>query len=136
MKLVRFGNRGEEKTGILLNESADGSLEVADLSSIIPDFDENFFRNDGLAKLKKEYQQIVESAPKVKGKLRLGAPVARPANFICIGLNYKEHAKESGAAIPTEPIIFMKHTGSYNGPFDNVVIPKESEQTDWEVELG
>jgi len=128
MKLIRFGKEGKEKPGIHL----DG--ENYDLSAFIKDYDESFFEQNGLQKLADIVNE--EKLPLVEDGQRIGSPIARPSKILCIGLNYAKHAKETGAAIPTEPILFMKSTSSLTGPFDNIIIPKNSEKTDWEVELG
>lgn len=128
MKLIRFGKEGKEKPGIHL----DG--KNYDLSAFIKDYDESFFEQNGLQKLAGIVNE--EKLPLVEDGQRIGSPIARPSKILCIGLNYAKHAKETGAAIPTEPILFMKSTSSLTGPFDNIIIPKNSEKTDWEVELG
>ena len=128
MKLIRFGKEGQEKPGIHL----DG--KNYDLSTFIKDYDESFFEQNGLEKLASIVNE--EKLPLVEDGQRIGSPIARPSKILCIGLNYAKHAKETGAAIPTEPILFMKSTTSLTGPFDNIIIPKNSEKTDWEVELG
>ena len=128
MKLIRFGKEGYEKPGIHL----DG--KNYDLSAFVKDYDENFFEQNGLEKLAGIVNE--EKLPLVEDGQRIGSPIARPSKILCIGLNYAKHAKETGAAIPTEPILFMKSTSSLTGPFDNIIIPKNSEKTDWEVELG
>lgn len=129
MKLIRFGEIGKEKPGVLIDEKR------YDVSSIVTDFNESFFEENGLEKL----QKALESnpvLPEVDSDVRLGSPVARPSKIICIGLNYVDHCKETNAPIPEEPIIFFKSTTSLCGPNDNLIIPKNSEKTDWEVELA
>jgi 2-keto-4-pentenoate hydratase/2-oxohepta-3-ene-1,7-dioic acid hydratase in catechol pathway len=128
MKLIRFGKEGKEKPGIHLEG------KNYDLSAFIKDYDESFFEQNGLQKLAGIVNE--EKLPLVEDGQRIGSPIARPSKILCIGLNYAKHAKETGAAIPTEPILFMKSTSSLTGPFDNIIIPKNSEKTDWEVELG
>jgi len=128
MKLIRFGKEGKEKPGIHLDGKS------YDLSAFIKDYDESFFEQNGLEKLASIVNE--EKLPLVEDGQRIGSPIARPSKILCIGLNYAKHAKETGAAIPTEPILFMKSTSSLTGPFDNIIIPKNSEKTDWEVELG
>lgn len=128
MKLIRFGKEGQEKPGIHLEG------KNYDLSAFIRDYDESFFEQNGLQKLAGIINE--EKLPLVEDGQRIGSPIARPSKILCIGLNYAKHAKETGAAIPTEPILFMKSTSSLTGPFDNIIIPKNSEKTDWEVELG
>jgi 2,4-diketo-3-deoxy-L-fuconate hydrolase len=130
MKLVRFGARGQEKPGIV---AADGRLK--DVSAHVRDYDHAFFTGGGLATLR-EVAARPDTLPDVPAGARLGAPVARPRNVWAIGLNYSGHAKETGAAIPAEPILFMKGTGAVCGPHDPILIPRGSEKTDWEVELG
>ncbi len=128
MKLIRFGKEGKEKPGIHLEG------KNYDLSAFIKDYDESFFEQNGLQKLEGIVNE--EKLPLIEDGQRIGSPIVRPSKILCIGLNYAKHAKETGAAIPTEPILFMKSTSSLTGPFDNIIIPKNSEKTDWEVELG
>ena len=131
MKLIRFGKQGEEKPGILLSND-----EKIDVSSFVSDYDENFFESGGLASLKDWLNENESSAPRLDDSIRLGSPIARPSKIICIGLNFKDHAAESGFDAPDEPLIFGKATSAICGPYDNIIIPRGSEQTDWEVELG
>ena len=131
MKLIRFGTPGQEKPGLQL---ADGRR--IDASAFGSDWDEAFFGGDGLARLADWAKANAESAPVVDTSIRLGPCVARPSKIICIGLNYVDHAKESGMPIPAEPIVFFKATSAIVGPNDDVVIPKDSKKTDWEVELA
>ena len=132
MRLIRFGAAGKEKPGIL---SGDGKRR--DLSAHFADWNSAFFSDSGLERLAKFIStHAVESLPLVDEKVRWGAPVARPGKVICIGLNYSDHAKESGMAIPTEPIVFMKAANTVVGPYDELLIPRNSRKTDWEVELG
>jgi 2-keto-4-pentenoate hydratase/2-oxohepta-3-ene-1,7-dioic acid hydratase in catechol pathway len=128
MKLVRFGKEGQEKPGVHINGTN------YDVSAFIKDYDESFFTNNGLEKLAEVVAK--EKLTAIDSEARIGAAVARPSKILCIGLNYAKHAKETGAAIPTEPILFMKSTTSLSGPFDAIIIPKNSEKTDWEVELA
>jgi len=130
MKLVRFGARGQEKPGVV---GPDG--RVKDVSAHVRDYDHAFFAGGGLAALT-EVAARADALPDAPAGVRLGAPVARPRNVWAIGLNYSDHAKETGAAIPAEPILFMKGTGAVCGPHDPILIPRGSEKTDWEVELG
>lgn len=126
MKFVRFGPRGVEKPGVL---DAEGGIR--DLSGLIGDLAGPVLENlDALAGMN------VAALPKVVGTPRLGPPVAGTGKFICIGLNYADHAAESGLAVPSEPVIFMKATSAICGPNDPIVIPRGSEKTDWEVELA
>ena len=131
MKLIRFGKQGEEKPGILLSND-----EKIDVSSFVSDYDEKFFESGGLVSLKDWLNENGASAPRLDDSIRLGSPIARPSKIICIGLNFKDHAAESGFDAPEEPLIFGKATSAICGPYDNIVIPRGSEQTDWEVELG
>lgn len=130
MKLIRFGVEKNEKPGILNEQN-----ERLDLSEFFEDWNCGFFGANGLGKLKN-----IISSGKILSKVplneRWGSCVARPHKIICIGLNYSDHAQESGMKIPDEPIIFMKATNTLTGPYDNVFIPKNSAKTDWEVELG
>lgn len=130
MKLIRFGEINKEKTGVIIND------EYYDTSSFGEDYNEHFFETNGLNRLQKFIESNKNKLPKVSKDLRLSSPVSRPSKIICIGLNYADHARETNAAIPTEPIIFFKSTTSLIGPFDDVVIPKNSTKSDWEVELA
>lgn len=129
MKLIRFGTEGKEKPGVLIGEKR------FDISSIVSDFDERFFENNGLETVKKALETGT-TFPEIDASVRLGSPVARPSKIVCIGLNYTDHCLETNAPIPEEPIIFFKSTTALCGPNDNVIIPKGSEKTDWEVELA
>ncbi|HMQ57558.1 MAG TPA: fumarylacetoacetate hydrolase family protein, partial [Rhizobiaceae bacterium] len=128
MKLLRFGEPGAEKPGML---DADGAIR--DLSGVVADIAGDVLSDAGLARI-----AAIDPAslPKVGGNPRLGPCVAGTGKFICIGLNYSDHAAETGAKVPPEPIIFMKATSAIVGPNDDVAIPRGSEKTDWEVELG
>ncbi len=128
MKLLRYGPIGKEKPGIL-----DAEGKIRDLSSIISELDGNAISPKSLAKLAK---LKVEKLPLVKGKPRIGACIANPQKFIAIGLNYSDHAAESGLKVPPEPIVFTKHVSCLSGPNDTVTIPPKSKKSDWEVELG
>lgn len=128
MKLIRFGKEGQEKPGIHLEG------KNYDLSAFVEDYDESFFEQNGLQKLVGIVNE--KKLPLIEDGQRIGSPIARPSKILCIGLNYAKHAKETGAAIPTEPILFLKSTSSLTGPYDHIIIPKNSEKTDWEVELG
>jgi 2-keto-4-pentenoate hydratase/2-oxohepta-3-ene-1,7-dioic acid hydratase in catechol pathway len=128
MKLLRYGSPGQERPGLL---DTDGRLR--DLSGVIPDL-----AGEALLPASIDRLRALDPAtlPAVKGTPRIGPCVGRVGKFLCIGLNYADHAKESGAAVPKEPIVFMKATSAIIGPDDEVVIPRGSEKTDWEVELG
>jgi 2-keto-4-pentenoate hydratase/2-oxohepta-3-ene-1,7-dioic acid hydratase in catechol pathway len=130
MKLVRFGLAGYEKPGVIING------KIVDVSAYVNDFNEDFFEHDGLIGLRKIIEAESANLPEVATSERLGSPVARPSKIICIGLNYVDHCIETNAPIPTEPIIFFKSTTALCGPNDNLVIPKNSTKTDWEVELA
>ena len=131
MKLIKFGQQGSEKPGVILSNGT-----TLDVSAFTPDFDEAFFESSGLERLSAWLEMNASNAPQVPAGIRLGAPLARPSKIICIGLNYSDHAKESGMAVPVEPIIFFKSTTALTGPNDGLVIPEGSEKTDWEVELA
>ena len=128
MKLLRHGHRGQEKPGVLGNDG-----HIYDLSSVVSDLDGGALSPESIARLQRT---DLSSLPKVNGSVRIGPCVARVGKFICIGLNYADHAAESGAAIPKEPVLFMKATSAVCGPNDDAIIPRGSEKTDWEVELG
>ena len=129
MKLIRFGVAGNEKPGLIIGD------KYVDVSSFVKDYTEDFFEQDGLKKLN-NFLKTNPELPEISKNIRLGSPVARPSKIVCIGLNYKDHAKETGAAIPAEPILFLKSTTALTGPNDNIIIPKNSQKTDWEVELA
>lgn len=131
MKLIRFGPKGKELPGIKIDDSTS-----IDVSAFINDYNESFFENNDLEKLKKWLSINIDSCPKISNKTRLGPPLVRPSKIICVGLNYSKHANESGMAVPKEPVLFFKSTTSIIGPYDDVIIPKNSDKTDWEVELA
>jgi 2-keto-4-pentenoate hydratase/2-oxohepta-3-ene-1,7-dioic acid hydratase in catechol pathway len=128
MRLVRYGEAGKEKPGIL-----DAQNAIRDLSGVVGDIDGSVLSPEGQGKL---LGLKVDSLPKVPGNPRLGSPVVTPSKLVAIGLNYSDHAKEAGQAIPSEPIIFMKATSSIVGANDAVILPKGSKKGDWEVELA
>src|SRR5580698_6407342 len=128
MKLLRYGPVGQEKPGVL---AADGGIR--DLSGTIPDLAGRALLPESIEKLR---HTDISRLPKVPGEPRIGACVGSVGKFICIGLNYSDHAAESGMAVPVEPVVFMKATSAICGPYDDVIIPRGSEKTDWEVELG
>jgi 2,4-diketo-3-deoxy-L-fuconate hydrolase len=130
MKLIRFGQAGQEKPGVLIDNRR------YDVSGFISDYNETFFEMDGLDKLKAIVDEHQTNLPNVDDAERLGSPVARPSKILCIGLNYADHAKETGAPLPPEPVVFMKSTTAMVGPDDDIVIPRNSVKTDWEVELA
>jgi ureidoglycolate lyase len=128
MRLVRYGDAGKEKPGML-----DAQGAIRDLSGVVADIDGSALAPDSLAKLR---SLNVDTLPKVSGSPRLGSPLAMPSKLVAIGLNYSDHAKEANQAIPSEPIIFMKATSAICGPNDAVILPKGSKKGDWEVELA
>lgn len=130
MKLIRFGEFGKEKPGVRIDDTD------YDVSGFIRDYDELFFANGGLPHLATMVELHKKYLPKLPAGIRLGSPISRPSKIVCIGLNYASHAKETGAALPAEPVIFLKSTTALAGPFDNIIIPKDSQKTDWEVELA
>ena len=130
MKLIRFGERGMEKPGVILPDDT-----RKDLSSHFSDWDRDFFQNKGLGKL--DNLLLSDSAlPEVPADARLGSCVARPGKVVCVGLNYSDHAKEAGMKLPAEPVVFMKGSNTVVGPNDPIIIPRGSSKVDWEVELG
>lgn len=130
MKLIRYGQAGKEKTGVIIDDVK------YDTSAFGGDYNEEFFENNGLVRLEEFVKANQGKLIPVPDGERLGSPVARPSKIVCIGLNYAKHAAESNAAVPVEPIIFMKSTTALVGPGDDVRIPKNSVKTDWEVELA
>jgi 2-keto-4-pentenoate hydratase/2-oxohepta-3-ene-1,7-dioic acid hydratase in catechol pathway len=129
MKLIRFGLPGEEKPGVVTDAG------MFDVSAFGEDYGEKFLATDGLDRLSKWFATHAGECPQVPAGTRLGSPLQRPSKIICIGLNYADHARETNAAIPAEPIVFFKSTSALVGPNDNLVIPRNSQKTDWEVEL-
>ena len=131
MRLIRMGEAGREKPGVVL---ADGVR--LDVSGFGADYDEAFFAGDGIDKLRNWLAAQGGAAPRVSASARLGPPICRPSKIVCIGLNFRDHAEESGMEIPKEPVIFFKATTSLVGPNDALMIPKNATKVDWEVELG
>jgi 2-keto-4-pentenoate hydratase/2-oxohepta-3-ene-1,7-dioic acid hydratase in catechol pathway len=131
MKLIRAGEAGKEKPGIWLSEK-----EWVDVSGLVDDYNEKFWSSPGIAAFQQEFSLIQDQLPRFPEGTRLGPPVARPSKIVCIGLNYKDHAKESNMEIPAEPIVFFKSTTALVGPNDFLQIPRGGEKTDWEVELA
>ena len=131
MKLIRFGEAGHEQPGVQL---PDGTR--VDASGLGADYDETFFGGDGLQRLRGWCEREAAHAPRVPPGTRLGPPLCRPSKIVCIGLNFRDHAAESGMELPKEPVIFFKATTSVVGPNDPLVIPRNSRKVDWEVELA
>lgn len=129
MKLFRYRKDGAEKPGVLMED------RLFDASAFGEDYGETFFATDGISRLKAFLEKEKANLPELDRSVEMAAPFQRPSKIICIGLNYTDHAKETGAALPSEPIIFMKATTSFTGPNDPIVIPRGSKKTDWEVEL-
>ncbi len=129
MRLIRFGGKGKEKPGI---EGRNG--EHFDASDVGEDFDGKFFESSGIERL--ELWADGKSLRKVAPGSRLGPPICTPSKIVCVGLNYKAHAEETSTPLPAEPVLFMKATSSYSGPYDGIIIPRNSEKTDYEVELA
>jgi len=130
MKILRFGDPGKEKPGVLLNG------DIVDVSTFGEDYTEDFLGTDGLDRLSRWLQSNAASLPKVDKSVRMGCPLVKPSKIICVGLNYTKHALESNMPLPKEPIIFFKATTALTGPNDALIIPKNSAKTDWEVELA
>ncbi|MES2828391.1 MAG: fumarylacetoacetate hydrolase family protein [Bacteroidota bacterium] len=130
MKLIRWGSADQEKTGVIINDL------WYDTSAFGEDFNEKFFNDNGLKRLAAFVKENEGSLNEISQDTRLGSPVARPSKIVCIGLNYADHAKETNAPLPPEPVVFMKSTTALVGPFDDIIIPKNSVKTDWEVELA
>jgi 2,4-didehydro-3-deoxy-L-rhamnonate hydrolase len=131
MKLLRFGEFEQEKPAVELPNG-----KRIDVSAFGEDYNEKFFATEGVSRLAIWLGNNVDKCPEVPADARIGSCIARPSKIVCIGLNYAKHAAESGANVPTEPVVFFKSTTALCGPNDNVVIPKNSEKTDWEVELA
>ena len=131
MKLVRFGNVGEEKPGVI-----DSSGKRRDVSGFGEDYDPAFFAKEGIKRLQAWLEKNEDTCPIVDESVRYGAPLTQSGKLLCIGLNYAAHARESGMDIPASPVLFGKATSAICGPFDDVTIPKGSFKTDWEVELA
>ena len=131
MKLIRFGEKNKEKPGIQLDDD-----QRIDISSFINDYDENFFYKIGIEKLRNWLNKNKEKCPIIDNNIRIGPPISRPSKIVCVGLNYAKHAAESGMDIPDEPVLFFKSSSAITGPYDPIIIPKNSSKTDWEVELA
>ena len=132
MRLIRYGESGRESPGLFLEDGRRIAIPRS-----FGNYDETFFECDGLRHLRQWLDKFGHNAPDIEDSTaRHGPPVCRPSKIVCVGLNYSDHAEESGMVVPTEPVIFFKSTTAFQGPFDPLYIPKGSEKTDWEVELG
>ena len=131
MKLIRFGEAGAEQPGII-----DQNGDYRDVSAFGQDFDEAFLGGTGLEDLRTWLADNLDDCPVIPAETRLGPPIAEVSKIVCVGLNYAQHAKESGMEVPTAPVLFFKATTAICGPNDDIIIPKNSEKTDWEVELA
>ena len=131
MKLIRFGEKNKEKPGIQLDDD-----RRIDVSSFIDDYDENIFYKIGIKKLRSWLNKNKDKCPIINNNIRIGPPISRPSKIVCVGLNYAKHAAESGMKIPDEPVLFFKSSSAITGPYDPIIIPKNSSKTDWEVELA
>jgi 2-keto-4-pentenoate hydratase/2-oxohepta-3-ene-1,7-dioic acid hydratase in catechol pathway len=130
MKLIRYTENGHVKTGVAIAD------KYYDTAAFGEDYNESFFNTYGLSRLQDYIKSAGDNLPELSKGIKLASPIARPSKIICIGLNYADHAKETGAIPPPEPVIFMKATTALCGPFDDIIIPKNSKKTDWEVELA
>ena len=131
MKLIRFGKPGNEKPGIQLDKG-----QKIDVSAFGLDYDEVFFGFEGPKKLREWLSLNQENCPKISENVRLGPPICRPSKIVCVGLNYAKHAQESGMEVPSEPVLFFKASSAIIGPNDDVILPRNSKKSDWEVELA
>ena len=131
MKLIRFGKIESEKPGVLLDNG-----QKIDVSGLGEDFDENFFGSNGIQRLQQWLKQHRGECPQISDDTRLGSPICRPSKIVCVGLNYAKHAQESGMDVPSEPVLFFKASSAIIGPYDDVILPRNSKKSDWEVELA
>ena len=131
MKLIRFGEVGQERAGMILPGGA-----LIDASIFGEDYNEKFFADDGMRRLRRWATTFASSQPKLRAPARLGPPIARPSKIVCIGLNYRDHARETGMPLPDEPVLFMKASSATAGPYDDLVMPRNASKVDWEIELG
>ena len=131
MKLIRFGRNGQEKPGLELDNGS-----RIDVSAFGEDYNELFFGSDGANRLAEWLEHNESKCAQIGKNIRLGPPIARPSKIICVGLNYAKHAKESGMEVPSEPVLFFKASSAIVGPNDDVILPKNSQKSDWEVELA
>jgi 2,4-didehydro-3-deoxy-L-rhamnonate hydrolase len=131
MKLIRYGEPGKERPGVIMEDAT-----RLDGSAFASDYDESFFATDGLSRLQHWLKENAAFAPRIAQSVRLGSPISRPSKIVCVGVNFRDHVKETQAEIPKEPVIFFKATTSLVGPNDDLVIPKNGTKVDWEVELA
>ena len=131
MKLIRFGKPDNEKPGVQLDNG-----QRIDVSGFGSDYDEKFFGSEGPKRLREWLSLHQEKCPQISDDLRLGSPICRPSKIVCVGLNYAKHAKESGMDVPNEPVLFFKASSAAVGPYDDVILPRNSKKSDWEVELA
>ena len=137
MKLIRFGEPGAAIPGLELgSRRVDVGAFFLDFPELGRDYNEYFFAYEGLDRLREWVDSRADDCPEIPADARIAAPVARPSKIVCIGLNFKDHAEESGMVLPNEPVIFFKASSAFCGPNDSVKIPRGSEKTDWEVELA
>src|SRR5947207_8464893 len=136
MKLIRFGEPGRERPGLILSDGR--RIDASGFAGVggDADYDEAFFGSGGLERLARWLADVGGAAPVVATDVRLGPPICRPSKIVCVGLNYRDHARESGMAVPDEPVLFFKATTAITGPNDDVIIPKNASKVDWEVELA
>src|SRR2546426_1032201 len=134
MKLIRFGAPARERPGLILPDGR--RIDASGFAGESADYDEAFFGWDGLERLARRGVQAGPTAPVVPEGVRLGPPLCRRSKIVCVGLNYRDHARESGMAVPDEPVLFCKATSAITGPNDDVIIPKNGTKADWEVELA
>ena len=131
MKIFRHGPAGRERQGVVSSQG-----RWLDVSRFGEDYTESFFAENGVSRLAGWFRAHESSCPEIDRSERIGAPFARPSKIVCIGLNYREHARETNAPIPAEPVVFLKASTAFSGPNDDLVLPRESKKTDWEVELA
>ena len=131
MKLIRFGKVESEKLGVQLDNG-----QKIDVSAFGSDYDEKFFGSEGPKRLEDWLSVHQDECPPIGDDIRLGSPICRPSKIVCVGLNYAKHAQESGMEVPSEPVLFFKASSAIVGPFDEVILPKNSKKSDWEVELA
>src|SRR5437879_7029173 len=134
MTLIRFGAPARERPGVILPDGR--RIDASGFAGESADYDEAFFASDGLERLAQWVVQEGRGAPVVPDGVRLGPPLSRPSKIVCVGLNYRDHARESGMAVPDEPVLFFKATTAITGPDDDVIIPRNGTKADWAVDLA